>query len=97
MHLHLNHEELYAIIAFLLGALFGVITLMAWLQGWIFPATVPDYLANNDTLAQNGKAPRTKLEQELPFAWSDRYDFDIDRIGNISYKPKIPYAGDGEG
>jgi polyferredoxin len=89
--LHLSHEILYVIVAFLAGSLIGVITgfclFGGWLMGWIFPASVPEYLATNDTLAANGKQ-RSKLLEELPFAWSDKYDFTRDEIGNITYKRK---------
>lgn len=96
--MHLNHEILYVTIAFLagglLGTVFGFCLFGAWMMGWLFPATVPEHLASNDLLAMYG-TPRSKLFKELPFAWSDRYLFHRDSIGNVTYE-KIPYAGDAE-
>lgn len=95
--MHFAHNVLYAIIAFLAGSLLGTINgfcmFGAWLMGWIFP--VPDSIASNDLLAAKGQA-RSKLLKELPFAWSDRYDFYTDNIGNVTYaekEPELPYAG----
>lgn len=90
--MHLNHEQLYIIIAFLSGSfagtVFGFMLFAAWLVGLIFPVTVPDSLARNDTLEGNGKKARSKIADELPFAWSDRYDFTKDNIGQVTYKQK---------
>lgn len=95
--MHLTRELLYLTIGLLAGGLggtvFGFCLFGAWLLGWIF--SVPDSLAGNDLLAEKGRA-RSKLDVELPFAWSDRHQFIRDEIGNVTYR-KIPYAGDGEG
>lgn len=99
--MHFSHEVLYAIVAFLAGSLmgtvFGFCLFGAWLAGWIFPVTVPDHLASNDTLGMNGKPPRSHRLENLPFAGADDYDFTSDEVGNVTYRAKIPYAGDGEG
>ena len=99
--MHLSHEILYVLVAFLAGSLLGTIggicLFAAWLVGWIFPAYVPESLASNDALQLAGREPRSKLEEELPFAWSNRYDFHVNEIGVVTYSEKIPYAGDGEG
>jgi hypothetical protein len=90
--LHLSHEILYVIIASLAGILVGIVAgiclLGAWLMGWLFAASVPEDLATNDMLSESGKQ-RSKLTDELPFAWSDKYDFTRDEIGNVTYQPKI--------
>lgn len=94
--MHLAHDVLYAIIAFLAGSLLGTVLgfclFGAWVMGWIFP--VPDSIASNYALAHGGRA-RSKLLEELPFAWSDRHIYHRDKIGNVTYE-KLPYAGDGE-
>lgn len=91
--MHLTHAILYAMVAFLAGSLLGMIggicLFGAWLMGWIMPATVPEHLANNDTLAQAG-TPRTAVKNEAAFAWADKYDFFRDDIGDVHYVAKEP-------
>jgi hypothetical protein len=88
---HLSHEILYTVVAFLVGSLIGTIAgfclFGAWLMGWIWGATVPKHLASNGLLSVNGRQ-RSKIADELPFAWSDKYGFTRDEIGNITYKRK---------
>jgi polyferredoxin len=88
--MHLSHEILYVIVAFLVGALsgmvFGICLVGAWLMGWLFPTTVPEHLANNDAL---GNKARSRVEVELPFAGASKYDFIRDEIGNVTYRPKL--------
>jgi hypothetical protein len=88
--MHLSHEVLYVIVAFLAGALSGMVSgiclVGAWLMGWLFPVTVPEHLATNDTL---GDKARSRVEATLPFAGADAYDFIRDEIGNMTYRPKL--------
>jgi hypothetical protein len=89
--MHLSHEILYVLIAFLAGSLigtvFGFCLFGAWMGGWIFPATVPEYLATNDVLSKFGKA-RSRVKDEPPFAGVDEHIFTRDEIGSITYIKK---------